>query len=152
MKPIYLLLMFFYCLAVQGQNNTKFSFALAADMRNYAGDNAEYFRGACESMTSHGNISFMISPGDIDPPDSVYYTIQKYLDAGMVWYPIVGNHESETPSDMEWLRNYNKCGNMLPNIINTGPASCKETNYSSDYKNTHFVILNQYCNYTCDHC
>lgn len=152
MKPIYLMLLFFCFSAVHAQNRPKFSFALAADMRNFTGDKMEYFRGACESISTHKDISFMISPGDIDPPDSVYYTIQKYLNANMVWYPVAGNHETETASDMEWLRNYNKGGLLLPNIVNTGPASCRETNYSFDFKNTHFVILNQYSNENCDNC
>jgi len=146
------MLLFFCFSAVQAQKNPKFSFALAADMRNFTGDKMEYFRGACESIRTHKDISFMISPGDIDPPDSVYYTIRKYLDANMVWYPVVGNHEAETASDMDWLRNYNKGGRLLPNIVNPGPPSCSETNYSFDYQNTHFVILNQYSKETCDNC
>lgn len=150
MKPIYLILLFFCLLAVPAQSRPRFSFALAADMRNFTGDKTEYFRGICESVGAHKDISFMISPGDIDPPDSVYYTIQKYLNANMLWYPVVGNHEAETASDMEWLRNYNKGGLLLPNIVNAGPASSRETNYSFDYKNTHFVILNQYSKENCD--
>ena len=146
------MLLFFCFSAVQAQNKPEFSFALAADMRNFTGDKMEYFRGACESIRTHKDISFMISPGDIDPPDSVYYTIRKYLDANMVWYPVVGNHEAETASDMDWLRNYNKGGRLLPNIVNPGPPSCSETNYSFDYQNTHFVILNQYSKETCDNC
>lgn len=152
MKPIYLLMFFLYVSLGHAQNNNSFSFALAADMRNFSGVKPAYFRGVCESIKTHKDVAFMISPGDIDPPDSVYYTIQKYLDANMVWYPMVGNHEAETPSDMEWLRNYNKGGRLLPNIVNPGPASCRETNYSFDYKNTHFVILNQYSKEDCDNC
>lgn len=152
MKPIYLLLLLLSISAVQGQNKNTFSFALAADMRNFSGNNPIYFRGVCESIKTKKDIAFLISPGDIDPPDSVYYTIQKYLDASMIWYPVVGNHEAETPSDMKWLRNHNKGGRLLPNIINPGPPSCDETNYSFDYKNTHFVILNQYSKENCDDC
>jgi len=152
MKLFHMMLLLLCMSTVNAQNKHSFSFALAADMRNFAGDKPEYFRGACESIRMQKNISFMISPGDIDPPDSVYYTIQKYLDPNMVWYPVVGNHESETASDMVWLRNHNKGGRLLPNIVNEGPASCKETNYSFDYQNTHFVILNQYSTPVCDNC
>lgn len=137
---------------IQAQKQNSFSFALAADMRDFTGDSIQYFRGACEAMAKHKDISFIISPGDIDPPDSVYYTIQKYIGKDMIWYPVVGNHEEETASDMAWLRNYNAGGKKLPYIVNTGPESCKETNYSFDYKNTHFVILNQYATENCDTC
>ena len=136
----------------QAQNRSSFSFAMAADMRNFSGDNPDYFRGACEAIAKQKDISFLISPGDIDPPDSVYYTIQKYISKEMNWYPVVGNHEEETSKDMAWLRNYNTGGKKLPYIVNTGPESCKETNYSFDYKNTHFVILNQYSTEICDTC
>ena len=152
MKSFYLIFLLLCFSVIQAQNKSTFSFALVADMRNFSGDKAEYFRGACESISKYKDISFMISPGDIDPPDSVYYTIRKYLNPKMVWYPVVGNHEAETASDMNWLRNYNKGGRLLPNIVNSGPASCSETNYSFDYQNTHFVILNQYSTESCDNC
>ena len=152
MRTYFLILFLFLIPALNAHEKQSFSFVIAADMRNFTGDNPEYFRGACESIRTHKNLAFMISPGDIDPPDSVYYTIQKYLDPNLVWYPVMGNHEAETVSDMVWLRNYNKEGRILPNIVNEGPASCKETNYSFDYKNTHFVIMNQYSTDSCDDC
>jgi predicted phosphodiesterase len=136
----------------ENDSDDSFSFVLLADTRNYTGDNIDYFRGACESIKKTGGTPFIISPGDIDPPDSTFYTIQKYIGKDVIWYPVVGNHEAETPSDMEWMRTHNKDGNSLPNIVNLGPESCKETNYSFDYKNTHFVILNIYSNDTCDVC
>jgi len=136
-----------------GRNDDQsFSFVLTADMREYTGDNINNFRGACEAISKFDNVQFMISPGDLDPPDSVLYTINKYIGPDMPWYPVVGNHEAETTSDMEWLRNYNPDGNSLPNIVNLGPASCLETTYSFDYKNTHFVILNEYCTDLGDTC
>lgn len=152
MRLTQLLFLLFIVSTVHSQPRNSFSFVVAADMRKYTGVETKHFRGVCESLKTHEDISFLISPGDIDPPDSVYYTIQKYWDPNMVWYPVVGNHEAETPSDMVWLRNFNKGGNSLPGIVNSGPASCLETNYSFDHKNTHFVILNQYCNDTCDDC
>ena len=148
-------LLFASCKQENKLENTKeneFSFVLLADTRDYTGDNIDYFRGACESIKETGGTPFIISPGDIDPPDSTYYTIQKYIGEDVVWYPVVGNHETETPSDMEWMRAHNKNGNSLANIVNLGPESCKETNYSFDYKNTHFVILNIYSSDTCDNC
>jgi len=145
------------CLLLSGcitkkEHDDSFSFVLACDMRGYTGDNENHFRGACEAIAQIEDIQFMISPGDIDPPDSVLYTIRKYIGPSMTWYPVVGNHEIENPNDMQWLREYNRNGNTLPNIVNMGPASCLETNYSFDFNNTHFVILNQYCTDSCDDC
>ncbi len=137
---------------LKNSNDKPFSFILVADTRNYTGDNEDYFRGACEAIKEIDTFRFIISPGDIDPPDSVLYTIHKYIGKDIIWYPVVGNHETETASNMEWIRNYNKGGNTLPYIVNEGPESCNETTYSFDYMNTHFVILNEYCTDSCDDC
>ena len=154
MRVIFILiisLLFTFCTS-EKKNDHSFSFVLTADMREYTGDDMNHFRGACEAISQFDNVPFMISPGDLDPPDSVLYTINKYIGTDITWYPVVGNHESETPSDMAWLRNYNKDGNSLPHITNLGPASCLETTYSFDFKNTHFVILNEYCTDAGDTC
>ncbi len=138
---------------VQDKNGEDdFSFVLVADTRAYTGDDINLFRGACEAIKKTGDPAFIISPGDIDPPDRVYYTIQKYINKDIAWYPVVGNHEGETGTDMEWIRNYNKNGNTLPNIVNLGPPSTKETMYSFDYKNSHFIVLNVYASDSCDNC
>jgi hypothetical protein len=120
-----------------------FSFVATADMREFAGpgvyDSAQYFRGATQSVAAHGAGAFMLSPGDIDPPAGVMWTITQTLGSAYIWYPVVGNHESETPEDMDWLRLYEY------GAVHPGPAGCPETTYSFDYSNSHFVVLNQYC-------
>lgn len=147
------LILLILCGCLKNKTDEKlFSFFLVADMRNYTGDNKDLFRGVCEAISTHDSIEFIISPGDIDPPDSVLYTIKKYISEDIKWYPVVGNHEAETPSDMAWLREYNKNGNTLPNIVHQGPTGCEETTYSFDYFNTHFVILNLYYDGICDNC
>jgi hypothetical protein len=113
-------------------------------MRDFTGDRIDYFRNACEQIAFGGAGDFMISPGDIDPPDLTYATIRKYIDPAYIWYPVPGNHETETVSDMTWLRDFNKNGDTLPYVVNHGPAGCVETTYSFDYENVHFVVLNQY--------
>ncbi len=129
----------------------KFSFSVTADMRKYSGegkyDTPEYFRGVVEAIKKVSKSAFMVSPGDIDPPSQVYWTISKYLGKDFLWFPVVGNHEAETSSDMNWILNYklDKNGDLPPNIVNWGPQSCKKTTYSFDYKNSHFIILNEYC-------
>ena len=120
------------------------SFSVTADMRDYTGDNMLYFRGACERIATGGAGDFMLSPGDIDPPDLVYADIQTYIGIDYPWYPVVGNHEAETPSDMTWLRDFNLNGTALPNIVKSGPANGVETNYSFDYGDVHFTVINEY--------
>lgn len=132
-----------------------FSFAVTADMRGYSGtgiyDTSRYFRGVCEAIAIVGPGAFMVSPGDIDPPASVKWTLEQHIDSTYTWYTVVGNHElpgagieSYPGSNMDWLRNYNTGGNSLPNIVNVGPPGCRETTYSFDYQNAHFVVLNEY--------
>ena len=128
---------------VMGADNAPFTFAVTADMREFAGidyDTPQYFRGAVEAIASHGPGAFMISPGDIDPPDNVLWTITQILGSDYIWYPVVGNHEEETASDMDWLRAFDY------GAVQTGPSGCPETSYSFDYANAHFAILNEYCN------
>ncbi|MBN2201024.1 metallophosphoesterase, partial [bacterium] len=125
-----------------------FTFAIAADMRNYAGDGAyndsSYFRGVCEAIAAEGSSAFLVVPGDLDPPDGVQWTVNAVFGSGFPWYPVAGNHETETPADMTWLRSFNAGGTSLPGIVNAGPSGCVETTFSFDYENCHFVVLNQY--------
>lgn len=121
-----------------------FTFAITADMRQYSGpgffDVPYFFRGAVEAIADHGQGAFMLSPGDIDPPWDVYWTITQTLGSDYAWYPVVGNHEEETAADMTWLRGYDY------GSVQTGPSGCPETTYSFDYANAHFAVLNEYCN------
>ena len=61
------------------RESASFSFAAVADMRYFAGpghyDTPQYFRGAVEAIAAVGGGAFMISPGDIDPPGNVLWTI-----------------------------------------------------------------------------
>ncbi len=128
----------------------EFAFAVTADIRIYAGpgayDSSRFFRGACEAIAAQGPVAFMVSPGDVDPPDGILWTITRTLGADFRWYPAVGNHEVETPEDMDWLRCY---GHGLTDPtgrpVRPGPPGCPTTTYSFDYENAHFVVLNVYC-------
>jgi hypothetical protein len=124
------------------EGDIRVSFAVTADMREYT--EAGGFQDVCERISWGGPGDFMISRGDIDPPGQVYNTIVSCLGADYIWYPVVGNYESETSSDMTWLRSFNTGGDSLPGIVNTGPEGTIETTYSFDYENAHFVILNEY--------
>jgi len=120
-------------------------FIVAADMRNFAADGewSKNFSGACEAVKKVGAGSFMISPGDLDvrPPSAVRDMIDKTIGEDYPWYPVLGNHDPESPSSMEYLREYSK---TVPNVVNRGPKGCEETTFSFDYGDAHFVVLNQY--------
>ena len=126
-------------------------FIVAADMRNFAADGewSKNFSGACEAVNKVGAGSFMISPGDLDvrPPSAVREMIDKVIGEDYPWYPVLGNHDPESPSSMEYLREYST---TLPNIVNSGPKGCEETTFSFDYGDAHFVVLNQYFDGTRD--
>ncbi len=127
---------------VVGQDSS-FAFAVTADIREYAGqgdyDTSDYFRGACQALDTIGPGAFMFSPGDIDPPAGIKWTIEQQMGSDYAWYPAVGNHEASTPADMNWLRSYDY------GTVNPGPTGCPETTYSFDHGNAHFAVLNEYC-------
>ena len=116
-------------------------FIIAADMRNFAADGewSKNFSGACEAINKVGAGAFMISPGDLDvrPPSAVRDMIDQTIGEDYPWYPVLGNHDPESPSSMDYLREYSK---TVPNVVNRGPKGCGETTFSFDYGDTHFVV------------
>ena len=134
--------------AAQG-GDRPFTFAVTADIRYFAGpdyDSSDYFRGVVEAIAGLGGSALMVSPGDIDPPGGVLWTITRTLGVTYPWYPVVGNHELPSSghepyrgANMEWLNSYDY------GPVNPGPTGCPTTTYSFDYENAHFVVLNEYC-------
>ena len=152
-----LLLIVLSSLTIFSQTKTEnsFRFSVFADTRVFAGperDTDEYFKGVLLALKDVGPGEFVISPGDIDPPSNIRWTIDKYLGEDFIWYPVVGNHETDSSAYMEYLREYNKNGTTLPYIVNAGPPGSEETTYSFDYNNAHFIVLNQYYDGECDIC
>lgn len=124
----------------------EFSFAVTADMRQYTGPKhpgPQYFEGACAALGAVGPGAFMISPGDIDPIPPVRATLDRFFGTNYVWYPVIGNHEAETPGDVAWLREWG--AGPIPGLVRQGPPSCKATAYSFDHGIAHFALLNEYC-------
>ena len=83
---------------------------------------------------------FLVASGDIDPVASnmAIYTDTVAYPNLPPYYPVVGNHEFETPSDMNYILN-----SMIPyleNIVNSGVQGT----YSFDYGTVHCVVLDQY--------
>jgi len=129
----------------------EFSFIVAADMRETAGadfQTDQYFQGVCKAIREAGRGDFMISPGDIDPPQNVANVIHRELGDDYQWYPVAGNHEVETPEDMAWLRTWAENG--IPGLVRYGPEHSELTTYSFDHGQAHFIVLNQYYTGTAD--
>ena len=128
-----------------------FSFVTTCDMRNFVGPapaGKRYFDGLCEALQTIGAGEFMIIPGDCDPPGPVRATIDRYLGTNYVWYPVMGNHEFGNKTNVVWLRDWAKAG--IPNLIRKGPPGAEETTYSFEFKNSHFIALDEYFNGTSD--
>lgn len=131
--------------SAQGPESKTLSFIITSDMREFTvGKEPEldYFAGACQAIRKVGPGEFMISPGDIDPPQHVRTILDRYLGSNYTWYPVVGNHEAETPADMEWLRSWGS--NDIPGLVRRGPPGCETTTFSFDRGPVHFAVVNQY--------
>jgi len=122
-----------------------FSFLAAGDMRGFVKAKTadkRYFDGVCAAARDLGPGAFMITPGDFDPPAPVRATLDEYLGTNYLWYPVVGNHEIETPEDMAWVQAW--AGRGIPHLVQSGPPGAELTTYSFDYGNSHFVAVNDY--------
>lgn len=146
---LFLIILSFFssCNSLSKPQSEEFSFILAADWRDKSLEryhSNEYLLGALNAINKIGKGAFMLSPGDVEPASASASLIAKVLGDNYTWYPVVGNHELEDPETMVFLRELNKNGNSLPNVVNKGPEGCEETTYSFDYGDFHFVILNEY--------
>jgi len=127
--------------------SSRFSFDATADARNFTPPEypgPQYFLGVCQAIKKVGPGAFMVSPGDMEPPDRVRTTLDTVFGQDYAWYDALGNHELENPEYVSYLRDYNRNGTTLPRIIRPGPPGAVETCYSFDHGNAHFVVTNQY--------
>jgi predicted phosphodiesterase len=140
----------------QPEDPQSLTFSIIADMRNYTGpgayDSPSYFRGALEAIDALGVGAFLLSPGDLDPLTSAYWSITNTLGNEATWFPVIGNHElprsgfePSNGANLAWLNSYDL------GTVNPGPSGCPHTTYSFDRPPAHFVVLNEYCNETGDH-
>ena len=122
----------------------EFAFLAAGDMREFVNAKSpdeRYFDGLCEAARQIGPGAFMVSPGDFDPPAPVQAAVHRYLCTNFLWYPVVGNHEIETPADMAWVEQW---AAKIPHLVRRGPPGAELTTYSWDYGNAHLVAVNDY--------
>ena len=120
-------------------------FMVMGDCRNYPG-----FTTILEKVKAlpDGPGSFVVTPGDIDPPDLVRAEITKVLGDKYTWFPVVGNHDA-TKTAIPYLRKYfskEQLAALPPQVTNftPGPEGTSETTYSFDAGPVHFVVTNQY--------
>jgi hypothetical protein len=119
---------------------TGFMFSATSDMRNFTGPGE--FPAVLDAISATGGPGvFMVCPGDIDPPQEVDAALDAEFGPGFTWYPVVGNHEAETPEDMAWIRGEFP---SLPCVTRAGPSGSEETTYAFDYADAHFVVLDEY--------
>jgi len=124
-----------------------FSFIVTADIVGFVEpgyESPQYFLGACAAIRDVGQGAFMVSVGDVNPPQHVYRTIRNVFGDDYPWYPVVGNHDAEDPDYMAWLRDWGR--HDIPRPLRRGPVNGEETTYSFDVGSAHFVVINQYYN------
>jgi hypothetical protein len=129
-----------------------FSFAITSDMRQFTAPTypgPQYFEEVCTALKAVGAGDFMVCPGDIDPIPPVRATLDRILGPDYLWYPVVGNHEAETPEDFDWLRAWFE--RPIPGLARRGPTNCVATCHSFDDGLTHFAMINQYCDGQSEH-
>jgi hypothetical protein len=127
----------------------RLTFADAADMRGFiglpVGSGGTEFRAVLDALSPLGAGAFMLSPGDIDPPAAVRAALDDAPGASFPWFPVIGNHEAETPADMDYLRSYSlPSGAAGISNFASGPAGASNTMYSFDAGPAHFAVINEY--------
>ena len=126
-----------------------FRFTASVDNRLVQPENIPRWEWLLDEITANVGDEgvFHIMPGDIDSPWTTDASLKTQFGGDVVWYPVVGNHEAETPDDMTWIRS---AFSTLPYVVNGGPSGCETTTYSFDYGNAHFVAINEYYDGTSD--
>jgi hypothetical protein len=144
---IVLMLVLVVFTACQPAPKTPQSFIMAVDWRYTATEpyrSEEYFLGALQAIKKIGLGMFMVSPGDVEPPDASRELIDQVLGSDYLWYPAMGNHELEDTVHINYLRKLNAGETSLPNVVRKGPPGCEETTYAFEIGDCHVAVLNQY--------
>jgi phosphodiesterase/alkaline phosphatase D-like protein len=130
-----------------GQNPSEFSFILTSDPHVWwgRGDKLNRFRGVCEAISKAGRGDFMILAGDLHSQGTDNYgnDIRNYIGIDYIWYPVVGNHDFDDNGSWNDFKKYGPQQTFLPNIVSIY-SDCPNTMYSFDYKNCHFVVINNF--------
>ena len=136
------------------QRPSSFHFTVTSDLHNVT----DIYDRVLDAMQIHskGQGAFQISVGDLadkdgQTPQCLRDLIDSHWGSASVWWPVVGNHDSHAPSSMTWIRAEYETGNgarrPLKNLVTrAGPTGSAATTYSWDYRNVHFIVLNEYWN------
>jgi len=123
------------------------TFIVASDHRAHATEqyhSKEYTLGGFEAIKKVGQGSFMVLVGDLDPARATDDLVNKVFGDDYPWYFVVGNHDIEVDSNIQFFRNLNKGESSLTRLVRKGPAGSEETTYSFDWHDVHVVVLNMY--------
>lgn len=131
------------CLATARAQSLRFT--VTSDARGYAG-HADVL--AAVDSVAGGPGEFIVTPGDMDPLPTTRAQIDAAFGVSFPWYPVIGNHEQEHASDVEYLRDF--YWENLDGFVNPGPDGTTEMTYSFDAGPAHIVVLNVYWDGTTD--
>ncbi|MGA2092467.1 MAG: metallophosphoesterase, partial [Sedimentisphaerales bacterium] len=143
-------LLFLFCLAMPVVSAYGFHFTATSDPRD---SGKEIYGRVLNSINNQGGPgAFHVAVGDFDyATGGNRAAIDASFGSNFPWFGVVGNHDAETDdTDVNWLRTEYTSGHNgrtpLKNIFNAndGPNGSKETTYSWDYANAHFIVLNCY--------
>lgn len=132
----------------------EFRFTVTADGQGNT-DGFGQVLGAINDLVG-GPGAFHITAGDL-----IFYignisnsrqVVDEHFGEDFLWYVAPGNHDV---ADMVWLRSEYHDGNgkrapLKDFTKGNGPEGTKETTYSWDYENAHFVVLNEFWDGTSD--
>lgn len=124
-----------------------FDFEVVSGPRDYTPPEhpgMQYFAGVCEAIKSRGAGEFLVALGDLDPPERVRATLDAVISPDYTWYPVVGYHDAVDEQARAYLRRANAGGTTLPGVVQSGPPAARETCYSFDRGNAHFIVLNHF--------
>lgn len=134
--------------ATVGGAQHEFHFSVTADMRWEHVAYGEVLEAMNNLMGGQG--AFQISTGDID--GGVWdnrAVVDTWMGTQAIWIPGIGNHEAEDAVEMDWIRAEYDNGNgerisLADFVSHAGPDGSSETTYSWNFRNAHFIYLNQY--------
>jgi len=131
----------------QAEHGERLRFTVTSDLHlpfGHPDEEPVAFYRACEKIAEVGPGAFMVTTGDVWDARRARGLVDRHLGANYPWYLVIGGHDLEHPATLEFARTYNPHGRALPCIVNPGPPGARETTYSFDYGNCHFVVLNQF--------
>lgn len=125
-----------------------FHFTVTADPRSSSGTYGKLLVAMKAKIKDQG--IFQACLGDIDPPEKLRAKVDQVFGKSAFWIPVVGNHD-EMPNAMPWIRDEYDSGHdgrpsIESRVVRGGPAGSSDTTYSFDYRNAHFIMLNEYWN------